>query len=474
MSHVTFVLCIVAVMLCCHLGWSQPNHKSSDIIHDAPAALHNDGESGWKLNLTASSTLGLGARQPSTSKVEIPWRPLDSAQLAPQRLEAGVSYHFGPHARGRVDLGLSLFPQSSYQEVPMELLYESQVGRDEIALGELSTTLPISSSHSLTLGRVLYRLDDAIDEDQKNDRVYHVGDRHNQPLWSWEERYWSWAASPLERWVSGLSIGGIFWRSQPSAELIKRDRKDAHHGLIHHTLGTYRINIFTPHERVEVFEKRGLVLSGMAKLNTPSWSLEGHGVWGYHLSLNPKSAAWADQQLKVAQTLYQISPLASREIRYRGIWWRGIGRARLYHGQRRDLWVRASINTRYIRLNPQTEINRLEESALSESNTLGDGRSWSLGVYGVRTRHQRDIHLYAWSIMPHRWGIDYLARDPHLGFGYDERHRLRANLTYIYSPSWGRLSVEFWYTHLWSAAGNRSRFDSDIGGISLEMGTSVF
>ena len=416
--------------------------------------------------LTASSTLAIGARRSESSRVEIPWRPLESTQLAPQRLEAGMSYHFGADLQGRFDLGLMLFPQPSYLEGPMAPHYESVIESGEVTLGEVSATLPLSRSHHLTLGRMLYRIDGGVEGGQ----LYHTGDEHHQPLWTWEERYWSWSASPLERWVSGLSLSGAF-----GDEVIsKPDTINPYELTTYDPLSiAYRVSVFMPQEQIEVIQYRGVVATGQLGVGTPSWQFEIHSIWGHNLALNPATARWVDQQINVSQMLYQLPTLSSREITYRGIWLGGRGRIRLYRGLRYALWMRARIDLRYITLDQERGLRALEEAALAESNTIGDGRAWILGLYGDQDARHRSVQKNRLSVWPDHWGLTYLARDPHLDFGYDERHRVRMHLGYRYLHSWGRLALEFWYTHLWSAAENRWRQDSDIGGITLEVGLSA-
>ena len=418
------------------IGWTQSSHPR------------------WVPHFTASSTLGVAVSRSTTAQQEIPWRPLESTSLTPQRFEAGLSYRFGLHRQGRVDLGVNFFPRSVYENSLLALNYKSPISREDIALGELSVTLPIASSHHLSFGRILCRVETEMSDGQ----IYHIGMPHHQPFWSWEERYWSWSASPLDRWVSGLSLGGLFWEGHRPQDQGESQEPNP-------LLGSYRISIFTPQERIEIIEARGIVLSGSSRLTTSSWKVEAQGVVGYHLVLNPQVARWADQQMSVAQSLYKLTPLASRQITYQGAWWRGVGHLRLYQGTQHALWTRGSIEVRQIMLDESSMISPLEEAALAESNVMGDGRTWSLGVYGTRKPHR---HL--WNYLPHGWGLKYLSRDPHSQFGYDERHRLRGHLSYQFSPSWGRLSIEAWYTHLWSATENRWHVDSDIGGLTVEVG----
>ena len=453
----------VAVLIWLSTSQAQPRMHAQERF-----SAHHPTERTSRLRswLTASSTLALGGHRSESSRVEIPWRPLESTQLAPQRLEAGMSYHFGADLLGRFDFGLVLFPQSSYLEGSMAPHYESVIDSREVTLGELSTTLPLSSSHQLTLGRILYRLDGGVGGGQ----LYHVGDEHYQPLWTWEERYWSWSASPLERWVSGLSLSGV----SGDEVISKHAGIDAQEVMTHDLLRVaYRVSIFMPQERVEVMQYRGVVTSGQLEVGTPSWHLEIHSIWGHKLSLNPATSRWVDQQINVAQTLYQLPTLSSREITYRGIWWGGRGRVRLHRGSRYALWMQARIDLRYITLDQERGLQALEEAALAESNTMSDGRAWNLGLYGDQGTLHQSAQLERLSFWPDHWGLTYLARDPHLDFGYDARHRVRLNLGYRYRPSWGRLALEFWYTHLWSAAENQWRQDSDIGGISLEVGLST-
>ena len=455
MSRVSAVLWLGIV-----LALSSVVSAQSDEVLNSKDTLKQS--SGWSSSITASSTFVLATERDRGAQIEIPWRPLESSQMAPQRFEAGLSYHFGHQARGRFDLGLSLFPRSSYGEGMMSLHNESFSDREEVTLGEVSATLPMASSYQLTIGRFVYRVDQLL----QDDALYHVGAWHNQPLWTWEERYWSWSASPLERWVSGLSLGGVFGDASPSRH-FSRDRTQDRSDM---TSGTYRLSLFMPHERIEMLDNRGIVASGIVKLVTSAWRVTTHGAWGHHLALNPNTAQWADEQMVVVQNLYQRQSLASKEIRYSGFWWRGLGHVRLDQSKHNELWFQASIETRQISFGSKSTLNQLEEAALAESNSLGDGRAWGIGIFGCKRPNYHDTQ----SIFLQRWGIEFLSRDPHLTFAYDLRHRVRGYLKYTYIPSWGQIGVELWYTHLWSAPDNYWHVDSDIGGVTLEVGYSVF
>lgn len=411
-------------------------------------------ERGWTLHAGANATFNLAPERSPEARRQLPWRPVESPVFSPARLELGVTYRFGERGRGRIDVGGALSQRPSFWNAPLSPLYLDATSAGDPLLGELSVTWPLGRTHQLTVGRFLYR----VGSGERASRLHHAGGEMGLSHLEWEERYWSWSGSPLERWTSGLSISGVLW-GEGSQEELSPARAESQ------LYSAYRINIARPHERLAQIEQRGALFTGVLSLGGAGWSVETQAIWGYSLDLSDELKRATDSTLQTARAVQRLRRLSDLSIDYSGLWWRSAGRARLGRSGRFAYWVSGSLEVRDVEIEG---LSQLEEAALAESNTVGDGRVINISFY-VLSQGSLHSSLTSRSALPDRWEISYQGRDPDQRFGYDDRHSVRAAISYLLSPTWGEISASLWYLHLWSATDNRFNLESDLGGLTIEV-----
>lgn len=390
------------------------------------------------------------------SRRQLPWRPLESSTLTPLRLEVGATYHFGGHPHKRVDVGGALYQRGLYLDAPLSALYADSVSEGHPALGELSMTWPLTPNHRLTFGRLLYR----VNAGDRGAHLYHVGQAQALSPEAWEERYWSWSGSPLERWSAGVSLGGALWSSDEPP--TQRGPKGPPRRAL-----SYRVSALRPHERLDLIDGRGVVLTGATRFEDERWGAELQAIWGYQLSLSDELKSAADETLRVASASRNLRSLSDVTVDYSATWWRGAGWLRLGRSARMSYWASATVEARRV---DASQLTQLEEAALAEANVIGDGLATCVRVYAMRDV-RRDVPRGETSLsaLPHRWELSYQSRDPDERFDFDMRHRLTASARYDLITSWGVVSSTLWYQHLWSASANRFAFESDLAGLSVEI-----
>lgn len=221
----------------------------------------------------------------------------------------------------------------------------------------------------------------------------------------------------------------------------------------------YRLSLATPSEgKGGPFSQMsgGLLLDVATALRSRSWRAGLNSLFGGGLALSEATRGYVDDQLSIASALGRHDLLSDRELYRDVLWVRAQLEREINIFTNHQLFAFSLFESRKVWFK-KGELSALDVAALSESNLIGSGDRFSIGMRGERRQRGFGPRV------PDTLRLAYEWRDPHLHFAYDERHRVRMSLAYQGEVS----TISLWWVHPWSAAENRFRFDHDWVGISL-------
>ena len=391
-------------------------------------------------------------------KAEMPWRRVKSSHFVPTRAEVALSHQFSHLNRFNFNLRLwrigledtqpqlSWSLQDEFGHGPMlgEISYTldpENIWMPKIRIGQFSLNLSSASWSSFSERRTSINL---VESD----------------LWQHEDPYWSNTTSPLDRYVFGIGLQGLWFSpSKVTRSLAVKSN------LERKIQGSYRASIAAPNTgRYSIFSggETGWLIDTALDFRHLWWGLNLNYIHAFGIEIQQETLQFTDQVLQISTIKNERDPLLGKELTRNSLWVRGGGELKALETNYGQLWLAGLFELRSSRILQPPPLSADEQATLAESNLLGIGQASELSLLW-----KPSSTTYSQDWLPQHFKLAYQWRDPHHQFAFDERHRLRMEVSFYDLQQ--KSGLLLWWTHLWSAPTNRWSVDQDLVGISFEF-----